>query len=102
MKFAVSMIWREPTDHSDDCHFCSINLKWILKKNRKKLVNPNLSSALRLVPHNQDSLPVPVFTDLPEISPASSLNSSMSVGGGFSDPECTVIYSNVIDASGTE
>ena len=87
MKFAVIMIWREITDHSDDCYFCLLNLKGVSKKKRKKLVFPTLSSALRPVPHNQNSLPVPVFTELPEISPASLLNSSMSVGGRSSDPD---------------
>ena len=87
MKFAVPVTWREPTDHSDDCYFCLLNLKGVSKKKRKKLVFPTLSSALRPVPHNQNSLPVPVFTELPEISPASLLNSSMSVGGRSSDPD---------------
>ena len=27
MGFEIPMVWREPTNHVDDCYFCSINVK---------------------------------------------------------------------------
>ena len=58
--FAVPMIWREPTDHINDCYFC---LTPSMKKgfNRKKtslIKYPNIPSAIRPVPHC-DELPIP-------------------------------------------
>ena len=37
MRFGTPMIWREPTNHYNDCYFCSVNLKGIGKKSRKVL-----------------------------------------------------------------
>ena len=27
MKFGIPMVWREPKNHSDDCYFCTVNMK---------------------------------------------------------------------------
>ena len=62
MPFAVSMIWREPTD----CWFCYFfcnrlflfNTKGFTKKNKSKIVYPSCQSALKLVPHGTD-IPIP-------------------------------------------
>ncbi|GBM82659.1 hypothetical protein AVEN_200563-1 [Araneus ventricosus] len=45
------MIWREPTNHSDDFYFCSLNVHGFNAKNRKGIVYPNIPSAMRPVPH---------------------------------------------------
>ena len=58
MNFAVPMIWREPTNHSTDCYFCLTNIKGITAKSKHTVQYPNLSSAMRPVPHS-DELPVP-------------------------------------------
>lgn len=76
MRFAIPMVWREPSDHMNDCYFCGINLKGINRKNRQTLVYPNLASAIRPVPHSEE-LPVPVFSVLPQITlPSTEENSS--------------------------
>ena len=60
MAFAVPMVWREPTNHIDDCYFCltpPIKAGLSMKK-RGTVKYPNLPSAIRPIPHS-DSLPVP-------------------------------------------
>ena len=58
MPFAIPMVWREPSDHSNDCYFCKCNIKCFNKQSLKKFVYPNLPSACRPIPHSS-SLPVP-------------------------------------------
>ncbi|XP_076043843.1 uncharacterized protein LOC143026937 [Oratosquilla oratoria] len=60
MPFAVPMIWREPKDHFTDCYFCKVNVYGFTAKTKHKIVYPNLESARRPVPHNDDDLPIPV------------------------------------------
>ena len=60
MAFAVPMVWREPTNHTDDCYFClnpPIKAGLSMKKRRTGQY-PNLRSAIRPILHS-DSLPVP-------------------------------------------
>ena len=61
MPFAHPMIWREPTNHLTGCSFCIVPpLRHGTTKKKRRTVNyPNISSAIRLVPHTED-LPVPV------------------------------------------
>ena len=66
LTFGVPMVWREPTNHFDDCYFCAINLVGINRKNRKSLIYPNLASAIRPVPHCEE-IPVPEFKGLPDL-----------------------------------
>ena len=56
--FAVSMVWREPRNHTDDSYFCLTNITGFNASSRKKIKYPNLRSAMRPVPHSDD-LPVP-------------------------------------------
>ena len=59
MKFAVPRIWREPTDHLNDCYFCVVNpSKRRAGKNAKKVQYPNLTSTSAPVPHSE-FFPVP-------------------------------------------
>lgn len=59
MPFAIPMVWREPTNHHDDCYFCMTNVTGFSSKNKNKIVYPNIPSAMRPVPHGED-LPVPL------------------------------------------
>ena len=61
MKFAVRMIWREPTNHVDGCYFCAMSLSGKRQKQRSAILYPHLASASCPVPHSEDK-PVPVFT----------------------------------------
>ena len=78
MGFAVPMIWREQRDHITDCYFCLTKTKGYNQRNRKKILYPNLPSAIRPVPHSAD-LPVPITPPcLPELKGKSSENSENS------------------------
>ena len=78
MGFAVPMIWGEQRDHITDCYFCLTKTKGYNQRNRKKILYPNLPSAIRPVPHSAD-LPVPITPPcLPELKGESSENSENS------------------------
>ena len=62
--FSVPMVWREPRNHTDDCYFCLTNITGFNASSRKKIIYPNLRSAIRPVdlpvptpPVNKDLLP---------------------------------------------
>lgn len=57
-KYQTPMMWREPSNHQDDCYFCVVDINGINKKNRSKWVYPNLLSVTRPVLHSDDA-PVP-------------------------------------------
>ena len=61
MPFALPMIWREPTDLDRSLFlYSSATSARNYKAKKKRTVNyPNISSAIRPVPHTED-LPVPV------------------------------------------
>ena len=48
MPFGVPMIWREPTNHIDDCYFCMVPpvSGGITKKKKRTVEYPNIPSAL--------------------------------------------------------
>lgn len=58
MPFAIPIIWREPKNHVDDRYFCCISATGFSAKKKYKIVYPNLNSAKRPIPHDDD-LPVP-------------------------------------------
>lgn len=71
-KFEVPMVWREPRNHSNDYYFCSTGVHGFNLKNKKRIVYPNMPSALRPVPHGPD-VPVPILPkNLPEIDGSAS------------------------------
>ena len=67
LPFGVPMIWREPTNHVTDCYFCMVNTAGVGKKNRHKIVYPNIPSDIRPAPHYKEVL-VPVFKGLLSLS----------------------------------
>ncbi|GAB1601930.1 hypothetical protein Ahia01_000471600 [Argonauta hians] len=67
MKFGVPMIWKRPSNHTTDCYFCAVKIIGINQKNRRTMEYPNLPSATRPIPHN-DEIPVPVFKNTEESS----------------------------------
>ena len=57
-RFDIPIIWREPKKHSDDCYFCTCNVKGFNLKNKKNIFYLNIPFAIRPVPH-EPSIPVP-------------------------------------------
>ncbi|GBM32839.1 hypothetical protein AVEN_216542-1 [Araneus ventricosus] len=64
-RFGISMVWREPKNHSDNCYLCTCNVKGFNLKNKKQISYPNIPSAIRPVPHGPGT-PVPSPPDTVE------------------------------------
>ena len=60
MKFGVPRIWREPTDHLNNCYFCTVEVTHHRKGNKTSVFDyPDIPSSLRPVAHSNE-LPVPL------------------------------------------
>jgi len=62
MPFAVSVVWRETSNHSSDCYFCLTPpvASGMNRKRKQNIDYPNIPSAVRAVPHGKDlSVPEP-------------------------------------------
>jgi hypothetical protein len=70
--FGISMVWREPKNHVNNCYFCLTKTSGYSKKTRLKLSYPILDSAIRPVLHS-DEIAVPVFKELPSVVDASDI-----------------------------
>ena len=82
MPFAVPRIWREPTNHHDDCYFCLVDVsKYKSSKGRKDILYPNIPSSISPVPHCEES-PIPVP---PEGQKEESSNSEDSSDSDFNE-----------------
>jgi len=57
MPFAFPMVWKEPNNHSCDSYLCVNSLTGINSKSRHTEKCPDLTSAIRSVPHSKE-LPV--------------------------------------------
>jgi len=59
MRFAIPRVWREPSNHVDDCFYCMVDITTYKKPtDRPKLVYPDIPSSIAPVSHS-DQLPVP-------------------------------------------
>ena len=68
MPFGIPRIWREPTNHHDDCYYCMVDIsKFKNPRDRKSLIYPNIPSSLAPVLHSKE-LPVPQPPPLKAIS----------------------------------
>ncbi|GFG37439.1 hypothetical protein Cfor_07168 [Coptotermes formosanus] len=53
MLLGVPTVWREPTNHFNDCCFCLTNTEGFSKKQKHKIQYPTMPSALKPVPHGE-------------------------------------------------
>ena len=67
IQFGIPMVWREPTNHVDDCYFCFINAIGVNKKKCKSLSYKSFPSAIQPVAHSAD-IPIPKFKKLLDLS----------------------------------
>ena len=59
MPFAVPIIWRESTNHANDCYFCLTKVSGYSKRIKSRIVCPDCPSALRSVTHSHELIPIP-------------------------------------------
>ena len=57
MPFSISQIWKEPTNHHDDCYFCMVDISKY-KETKEKIVYPSIPSCIAPVNHGPE-LPSP-------------------------------------------
>lgn len=78
MKFAVPRLWREPSDHVQDCYFCVVNpSKRRSGDNAEKIVYPDLPSTSAPIPHGEN-FPVPSRSEFDNFGVESSQSSPES------------------------
>lgn len=58
LQFGVPMLWREVVNHETDCYFCVVNVRGINRSALNTIVYPDVVSATKRVPHNEN-LPIP-------------------------------------------
>jgi hypothetical protein len=88
LAFGIPMIWREPKNHSDDCYFCTCQIKGHNKKSIKNIYYPNIHSAIRPIPHDSD-VPIPptptVIANICQVSESNDSNEESSEPGEYND-----------------
>ena len=94
LPFGIPMIWREPTNHIDDCYFCIVKTVGFNQKNKSRIQYPSIPSAIRRVPHS-DEIPIqalkkpelePVITDCYQFLP----DSDPDISGDMESPDETI------------
>ena len=75
----------------NDFYFCLINVKGFNKKNKQHLQYPNIHSAMRPIPHS-DKVPVPIFTNLPDIDEDQLRSSTSSTNFDNDDEEQDIAH----------
>ena len=61
MPFTIPSVRLEPKNRVDDRYSCFVSVTGFSGKNKHRIVYPNLNSAMRPIPHDEN-LPVPVPT----------------------------------------
>ena len=70
--FAIPRIWREPSNHHDDCYFCMVDISEHKKtKDSKTIVYPSIPASIVPVNHGPE-LPIPQPPTTHAISSTSS------------------------------
>ena len=57
---SIPMVWRERSNHQDDCYFRMVYVTGINSRTLSKVEYPSIPSATRLISHFND-LHVPIF-----------------------------------------
>lgn len=70
MPFGIPVVWREPTNHHDDCYFCMVKPLGRNGISLKYIKYPNIPSVTQPVPHS-DVVPVPRPPEILERTSAS-------------------------------
>lgn len=57
MPFAIPILWREPSNHYNDCYFCMTDIRGYSKKIKHKIEYPTVNSVSKPIPHSEDMPP---------------------------------------------
>ena len=74
MRFGVPMVWWEPKNHHNHCHFCMVDMSGWNQRKKKDWYYPDIESAQRSIPHCDE---VPVFTSLSDLTADETLLEAM-------------------------
>ena len=74
MSFAIPRIWRQPTNHLNDCYFCMVDVSHYRKsKDKRSIVYPSIPSSIAPMLHCEDlPIPEPPMLELPSCASTSS------------------------------
>ncbi|XP_076367914.1 uncharacterized protein LOC143255711 isoform X2 [Tachypleus tridentatus] len=87
MKFAISRIWREPTDHLSNCYFCMVDpSKRRAGKNASAIMYPDLPPSIAPVPHCPE-IPVPTPPERKQLFSEENSNSEEEEKVDVVDPD---------------
>jgi len=91
LKFGIPMVWREPTNHHDDCYFSVENVKGFNGYKKSKWEYPYLESARRPIPYN-DNVPIQAYTlPLSYIEKQQDLKCNTTRHSSFSEYEGNIL-----------
>lgn len=88
MSFGGPLVWKEPTNHLDDCRFCMTTLFGFRNRNKTNIAYPNL---LFVIPPASHSSEIPIL-EPPQTFEDSSTDSDDDTQGGTSSPDAGVDY----------
>lgn len=57
MPFAVPTLWREPSNHYNDCYFCLTDIRGFSKESKQNIEYPTVNSVSKPVAHSEDMPP---------------------------------------------
>ncbi|CAG9791652.1 unnamed protein product [Diatraea saccharalis] len=63
MPFAVPVLWREPSNHFNDCYFCMTDICGFSKKIKHNIQYPDILLYLKQVPHEEEMPPPLLHTE---------------------------------------
>lgn len=58
MPFAVPALWREHSNHFNDCYFCMTDIRGFIKNIKHNIKYPKVPSMSKPVPHSEE-IPAP-------------------------------------------
>jgi len=87
LAFGVPMIWRESSNHTTDCYFCSANVTGFSYKTRASVKYPDVPSVSKPIPHDPVTCPIPTAPTECTVDKETQEESSLSSATNDSDSD---------------
>ena len=87
LAFGVPMIWRESSNHTTDCYFCSANVTGFSYKTRASVKYPDVPSVSKPIPHDPVTCPIPTAPTECTVDEETQEESSLSSATNDSDSD---------------